>query len=84
MSTDLTPEVNDRLTAGHYGWLTTVAKSGQPVRDEAGEVAGDAGHFFNPSVCVDFSFSRPVCSGDEITMSRIQKAVCRVTGGDDG
>ena len=31
MSADLTPEVNDRLTAGHYGWLTTMAKSGQPV-----------------------------------------------------
>ena len=31
MSPDLTPEVNDRLTVGHYGWLTTVAKSGQPV-----------------------------------------------------
>jgi PPOX class probable F420-dependent enzyme len=31
MSADLTPEVIDRLTQGHYGWLTTVAKSGQPV-----------------------------------------------------
>ncbi|MBJ7337327.1 TIGR03667 family PPOX class F420-dependent oxidoreductase [Mycolicibacterium sp.] len=31
MSAELTPEVIDRLTAGHYGWLTTVAKSGQPV-----------------------------------------------------
>src|ERR1700755_3539357 len=31
MSADLTPEVTDRLTEGHYGWLTTVAKSGQPV-----------------------------------------------------
>jgi PPOX class probable F420-dependent enzyme len=31
MNADLTPEVVDRLTADHYGWLTTVAKSGQPV-----------------------------------------------------
>jgi PPOX class probable F420-dependent enzyme len=31
MTTDLTPEVADRLTSDHYGWLTTVAKSGQPV-----------------------------------------------------
>jgi PPOX class probable F420-dependent enzyme len=31
MSADLTPEVTARLTEGHYGWLTTVAKSGQPV-----------------------------------------------------
>jgi PPOX class probable F420-dependent enzyme len=31
MSADLTPEVIDRLTADHYCWLTTVAKSGQPV-----------------------------------------------------
>jgi PPOX class probable F420-dependent enzyme len=31
MSADLTPEVIDRLTTGHFGWLTTVAKSGQPV-----------------------------------------------------
>lgn len=31
MSADLTPEVIDRLTNHHYGWLTTVAKSGQPV-----------------------------------------------------
>jgi PPOX class probable F420-dependent enzyme len=31
MSADLTTDVIDRLTAGHYGWLTTVAKSGQPV-----------------------------------------------------
>ncbi len=31
MSTELTPEVTDRLNADHYGWLTTVAKSGQPV-----------------------------------------------------
>ncbi len=30
-SADLTPEVSERLTEGHYGWLTTVAKSGQPV-----------------------------------------------------
>jgi hypothetical protein len=31
MSAELTPEVIDRLTADHYGWLTTGAKSGQPV-----------------------------------------------------
>ncbi len=31
MATDLTPEVTQRLTADHYGWLTTVAKSGLPV-----------------------------------------------------
>ena len=31
MTADLTQEVTDRLTSDHYGWLTTVAKSGQPV-----------------------------------------------------
>jgi PPOX class probable F420-dependent enzyme len=31
MSTELTQEVSDRLESDHYGWLTTVAKSGQPV-----------------------------------------------------
>ncbi|MCW2591284.1 MAG: F420-dependent oxidoreductase [Mycobacterium sp.] len=31
MSTELTTEVTDRLNSDHYGWLTTVAKSGQPV-----------------------------------------------------
>jgi len=31
MSAELTQEVSDRLTSDHYGWLTTVAKSGQPV-----------------------------------------------------
>jgi PPOX class probable F420-dependent enzyme len=31
MSADLTPEVTDRLVSANYGWLTTVAKSGQPV-----------------------------------------------------
>lgn len=31
MTAALTPEVVDRLTSDHYGWLTTVAKSGQPV-----------------------------------------------------
>jgi PPOX class probable F420-dependent enzyme len=31
MSVELTQEVSDRLLSGHYGWLTTVAKSGQPV-----------------------------------------------------
>jgi PPOX class probable F420-dependent enzyme len=31
MSTDLTPDVIERLTTAEYGWLTTIAKSGQPV-----------------------------------------------------
>lgn len=31
MNADLTPEVIDRLNSAEYGWLTTVAKSGQPV-----------------------------------------------------
>ncbi|MCX2932506.1 TIGR03667 family PPOX class F420-dependent oxidoreductase [Mycobacterium sp. CVI_P3] len=31
MGTELTKEVADRLTGDSYGWLTTVAKSGQPV-----------------------------------------------------
>jgi PPOX class probable F420-dependent enzyme len=31
MTVELTQEVSDRLTSDHYGWLTTVAKSGQPV-----------------------------------------------------
>ena len=31
MSTDLPQEVTQRLTSDQYGWLTTVAKSGQPV-----------------------------------------------------
>jgi len=31
MSVELTPEVIDRLNSDEYGWLTTVAKSGQPV-----------------------------------------------------
>jgi PPOX class probable F420-dependent enzyme len=31
MTADLTQEVSDRLSSDHYGWLTTVAKSGQPV-----------------------------------------------------
>lgn len=31
MSADLTSEVIDRLTSDLYGWLTTIAKSGQPV-----------------------------------------------------
>ena len=31
MSVELTQEVSSRLTADHCGWLTTVAKSGQPV-----------------------------------------------------
>ena len=31
MASELTQEVSDRLTRDNYGWLTTVAKSGQPV-----------------------------------------------------
>ncbi len=31
MSVELSQEVSSRLTSDHYGWLTTVAKSGQPV-----------------------------------------------------
>jgi len=31
MSVELTQEVSSRLTSDHCGWLTTVAKSGQPV-----------------------------------------------------
>jgi PPOX class probable F420-dependent enzyme len=31
MSVELTQEVSSRLTSDHYGWLTTVAKSGLPV-----------------------------------------------------
>jgi PPOX class probable F420-dependent enzyme len=31
MSVELTQEVSDRLTSDHYGWLTTVARSEQPV-----------------------------------------------------
>ena len=31
MTVELTQEVSKRLESDHYGWLTTVAKSGQPV-----------------------------------------------------
>ncbi|MDT5015594.1 MAG: hypothetical protein QOD39_1754 [Mycobacterium sp.] len=31
MPVEFTQEVTSRLQADHYGWLTTVAKSGQPV-----------------------------------------------------
>ena len=31
MAPEFNEEVSDRLTRDHYGWLTTVAKSGQPV-----------------------------------------------------
>ncbi|MDZ7887336.1 MAG: TIGR03667 family PPOX class F420-dependent oxidoreductase [Mycobacterium sp.] len=31
MTADLTPESIERLRSDDYGWLTTVAKSGQPV-----------------------------------------------------
>ncbi|CAM3867389.1 TIGR03667 family PPOX class F420-dependent oxidoreductase [Mycobacterium frederiksbergense] len=31
MTADLTPEIIERLRSDDYGWLTTVAKSGQPV-----------------------------------------------------
>jgi len=31
MAVEFTQEVTSRLESDHYGWLTTVAKSGQPV-----------------------------------------------------
>jgi PPOX class probable F420-dependent enzyme len=31
MTDELTQEVSSRLTSNHYGWLTTVTKSGRPV-----------------------------------------------------
>lgn len=31
MAVEFTQEVSDRLSSDKYGWLTTVAKSGQPV-----------------------------------------------------
>jgi PPOX class probable F420-dependent enzyme len=31
MTVELTQEVSERLSSDHTGWLTTVAKSGQPV-----------------------------------------------------
>ena len=31
MAIELTQEVSERLSTDNYGWLTTVAKSGQPV-----------------------------------------------------
>lgn len=31
MAGELTRDVTDRLDSDHFGWLTTVAKSGQPV-----------------------------------------------------
>ncbi len=31
MSAELTPEILDRLKSADFAWLTTVAKSGQPV-----------------------------------------------------
>jgi PPOX class probable F420-dependent enzyme len=31
MTVEFTQEVSDRLSSAKYGWLTTVAKSGQPV-----------------------------------------------------
>ncbi|HZU49811.1 MAG TPA: TIGR03667 family PPOX class F420-dependent oxidoreductase [Mycobacterium sp.] len=31
MAVELPQEVSSRLQSDHYGWLTTVAKSGQPV-----------------------------------------------------
>jgi PPOX class probable F420-dependent enzyme len=31
MTVELTQEVSSRLRSDHYGWLTTVAKSGQPT-----------------------------------------------------
>ncbi len=31
MTVEFTQEVSDRLSSDKYGWMTTVAKSGQPV-----------------------------------------------------
>ena len=31
MAVEFTDEVSSRLSSDHYGWLMTVAKSGQPV-----------------------------------------------------
>ncbi len=31
MAVDFTDEVSERFRSDHYGWLTTVAQSGQPV-----------------------------------------------------
>src|SRR5215510_11447652 len=31
MAVEFSQEVSERLESDHYGWLTTVAKSGQPV-----------------------------------------------------
>ena len=31
MTVEFTQEVSSRLQGDHYGWLTTMAKSGQPV-----------------------------------------------------
>jgi len=31
MAVEFTQEVSSRLASDHYGWLTTIAKSGQPV-----------------------------------------------------
>ncbi|MGH3542211.1 MAG: TIGR03667 family PPOX class F420-dependent oxidoreductase [Mycobacterium sp.] len=31
MTVELTHEVSSRLQSDHYGWLTTVAKSGRPI-----------------------------------------------------
>jgi PPOX class probable F420-dependent enzyme len=31
MTVEFTQEVSERLQSAHYGWFTTVAKSGQPV-----------------------------------------------------
>jgi PPOX class probable F420-dependent enzyme len=31
MASELIEEVSNRLASDHYGWLTTIAKSGQPV-----------------------------------------------------
>jgi hypothetical protein len=31
MTAELAQEVSSKLSSDHYGWLTTVAKSGQPV-----------------------------------------------------
>ena len=45
MTAELTQEVSTRLAGDHYGWLTTVAKSGQPVSYYIGAGWTDSGDF---------------------------------------
>ncbi|MBE1547640.1 PPOX class probable F420-dependent enzyme [Mycobacterium sp. OAS707] len=45
MAVEFTPDISRRLRFDHYGWLTTVAKSGQPVPRLVGFYFDDA-HVF--------------------------------------